>query len=151
MLKWILPTLGVPRLFEALGWPVPPDLPVAAAIGAILGHNFPVYLGFQGGKGVATAAGVVLAWAPLAGTLVLLTWLLVAFVSRYSSFAALVAALSAPMWYMLGINGWWPVQGPVLFAIVGVSGLLIWRHRANIRRLLDGQESRIGSKGGSPR
>lgn len=133
------------------GWGLGAGALACVGLAAFLGHLYPVFFRFQGGKGVATAAGVVLAWAPLAGTLVLLTWLLVAFVSRYSSFAALVAALSAPMWYMLGINGWWPVQGPVLFAIVGVSGLLIWRHRANIRRLLDGQESRIGSKGSSSR
>ncbi len=121
---------------------------VVALVGlaAFLGHLYPVFFRFQGGKGVATAAGVLLAFQPLLGLIVLALWLLVAFVFRYSSLAAMVAAMAAPMVYMLGMNGWWDMHGQILLAIIGMSLLLLWRHRQNIRRLLAGQESKIGSK-----
>jgi glycerol-3-phosphate acyltransferase PlsY len=115
-------------------------------LAAFLGHLYPVFFRFKGGKGVATAAGVLIGFGPLLGLLVLAIWLVVAFVFRYSSLAALVAAMAAPLVYMLGINGWWKVEGPVLMAVVLMSMLLLWRHRENIRRLLAGEEGRIGSK-----
>jgi glycerol-3-phosphate acyltransferase PlsY len=112
-----------------------------AAAGAFLGHLFPVFFKFQGGKGVATALGVFLAVNPLMGLGLAVTWLATALVFRFSSLAALVAAASAPAW------AWWTTQDPVYIALaVGLAGVLIWRHRANIRRLINGEESRIGKK-----
>ena len=128
------------------GWGLGAGALACVGLAAFLGHLYPVFFRFQGGKGVATAAGVLLGFAPLAGLMVLLTWGVVVAVFRYSSLAALVAAMAAPLWYMLGTNGWWPVQGPVLFAVIAMSVLLVWRHRENIRRLLAGQESKLGSK-----
>lgn len=113
----------------------------AAGLAAFLGHVFPVFLGFKGGKGVATAAGVLLganAWLGLATAGV---WLLMAFTFRYSSLAALSAALAAPLLsILLGLGDTWAI------AIGGMSALLIWRHKDNIKRLRAGQEGRIGSK-----
>jgi len=112
-----------------------------AAAGAFLGHLFPVFFKFEGGKGVATALGVFLAVNPLMGLGLAVTWLATALVFRFSSLAALVAAASAPAW------AWWTTQDPMYIALaIGLAGVLIWRHRANIRRLLNGEESRIGKK-----
>ncbi len=112
-----------------------------AAAGAFLGHLFPVFFKFQGGKGVATALGVFLAVNPLMGLGLAVTWLATALVFRFSSLAALVAAASAPAW------AWWTTQDPVYIALaIGLAAVLIWRHRANIRRLINGEESRIGKK-----
>ena len=112
-----------------------------AAAGAFLGHLFPVFFKFQGGKGVATALGVFLAVDPLMGLGLAVTWLATALVFRFSSLAALVAAASAPAW------AWWTTQDPMYIALaIGLAGVLIWRHRANIRRLINGEESRIGKK-----
>lgn len=112
-----------------------------AAAGAFLGHLFPVFFKFQGGKGVATALGVFLAVNPLMGLGLAVTWLATALLFRFSSLAALVAAASAPAW------AWWTTQDPMYIALaIGLAGVLIWRHRANIRRLINGEESRIGKK-----
>ncbi|MDO5087612.1 MAG: glycerol-3-phosphate 1-O-acyltransferase PlsY, partial [Comamonadaceae bacterium] len=116
------------------------------AVAAFLGHLYPVFFAFKGGKGVATAAGVILALQPWLGLAVLLAWLAVAFVTRYSSLAALVAAVLAPALYLLGDGRLWPVSGAVLLALLVMGLLLIWRHRENIRRLLAGTESKIGAK-----
>jgi glycerol-3-phosphate acyltransferase PlsY len=111
------------------------------ALSVFIGHLFPVFLGFKGGKGVATALGVLLAfdlWLGLAG---LGTWLFVALVFRLSSLSALVAAAATPTYAIaLGLPREW------VFASVCMSLLLIWRHKSNIRNLLAGKESRIGSK-----
>jgi glycerol-3-phosphate acyltransferase PlsY len=104
-----------------------------------------VFFRFEGGKGVATAAGVLLALNPHLGLATLLSWVLVAGFMRYSSLASLVAAVFAPFYQLLIWGG-----GDLMVAILPMSLLLIWRHAANIRRLLDGTESRIGSKKGSP-
>jgi glycerol-3-phosphate acyltransferase PlsY len=108
---------------------------------AFLGHVFPVWLRFRGGKGVATAAGVLIAFDWRLGAAVIVAWLTIAVVSRYSSLAALVAALFAPVaaWYVLG-------AGPVFYAVAVMSAILIARHRANIVKLARGEESRIGQK-----
>ena len=118
----------------------------AALVGltAFLGHLWPVFFRFQGGKGVATAAGVLLAINPLLGAATLATWLIIAYFSRYSSLAAIVAAVFAPFYQML-IWGAGPVA--LLAALMGL--LLVWRHAANIRKLLNGTESRIGQKSGA--
>lgn len=119
----------------------------AAAVGlaAFVGHLFPVFFRFQGGKGVATAAGVLLGINPWLGLATLATWLIIAFFFRYSSLASLAAAVFAPF-YQLLIWG----AGPVLGAILAMSLLLIWRHAPNIRKLIEGKESKIGQKAAAP-
>jgi glycerol-3-phosphate acyltransferase PlsY len=114
---------------------------MVAALGAFLGHLFPVWLGFRGGKGVATFLGVTLALAWPVGLIACATWLAVAFASRLSSLAALVAAATAPVWFaLLG-----PRQAVLLS--LALAALVFVRHRANIGRLIAGTEPRIGSKG----
>ena len=111
------------------------------ALAVFFGHLFPIFLKFKGGKGVATAAGVLLALDPLLGLMVLGTWLLVAYVSRYSSLAAIVAAAAAPLYFAL-MHG---AEGQ--FAVVLVLALaLVAKHWQNLQRLMAGQESKIGSK-----
>ena len=111
------------------------------ALAVFLGHLFPVFYRFGGGKGVATAAGVLLALHPLLGLGVLVSWLLIAFFFRYSSLAALVAAVFAPLWYLFLFR-----PDPIAAAVAVMSALLIWRHSGNIRNLISGRESRIGQK-----
>jgi len=110
----------------------------AVALSVFLGHLYPVFYGFKGGKGVATAAGVLLALSPWLGLGVLATWLLAFFMWRISSLAALIAAGFAPVY--AAIPGFSIVTGTVLV----LSLLLIWRHRSNIRKLLDGTEVGFG-------
>ena len=115
-------------------------LGMAAGLGAFLGHIFPVWLGFKGGKGVATFIGALLAVHWPAGVTFCAIWLVVAFVSRYSSLASLLAAAHAPI--ALGV---WTNRIPaMLFAVM--TALLFWKHRENIARLINGTESRIGAK-----
>jgi len=112
-----------------------------AGLFAVLGHNFPLWLKFQGGKGVATTLGTLVAFAWPVGLLACLTWLLTAALSRYSSLAALVCLSCAPF-YAYGFG-----DGRAM-ALAGVLAILsIARHHANIRRLLKGEESKIGRKG----
>ena len=115
----------------------------AALVGlaAFLGHLWPVFFRFEGGKGVATAAGVLLAINPLLGAATLATWLIIAYFSRYSSLASLVAAVFAPFYQML-IWG----AGPIVLCAGLMGLLLIWRHAANIKKLMNGTESKIGQK-----
>ncbi len=110
------------------------------ALAAFVGHLYPVFFGFRGGKGVATALGVWLALVPWVGALLLVTWLLVALVFRYSSLAALVAALAAPL-YVFWLA---PIVAYIAVAVV-MTALLIWRHRSNIRNLMAGTEGKIGA------
>jgi glycerol-3-phosphate acyltransferase PlsY len=117
-----------------------PEAALVAGGAALLGHCFPVWLGFRGGKGVATFLGVVLALAPVVGLICCATWLLVAKVTRISSFSALVAAILAPAW--LAVLG---PPGSVWLGIA-LAALVLARHHANIRRLIDGTEPRIGKK-----
>jgi glycerol-3-phosphate acyltransferase PlsY len=115
----------------------------AVALAVFIGHLFPIFLRFKGGKGVATALGVLLAlnvWLGLGG---LATWLIVAAVFRLSSLAALLAAVTAPFYAMLlGVPRAWVLASGIM------SLLLIWRHKNNIKNLLAGTESRIGKKSG---
>jgi glycerol-3-phosphate acyltransferase PlsY len=115
----------------------------AAFVGlaAFVGHVWPVFFHFRGGKGVATAAGVLLAINPLLGAASLATWAIIAAFFRYSSLASIVTAVFAPFYQALI----WGVE-PLLLALVGMSLLLIWRHEGNIRKLLAGTESRLGQK-----
>jgi glycerol-3-phosphate acyltransferase PlsY len=112
-----------------------------AGLGAFLGHLYPVFFRFVGGKGVATAAGVLLALNPWVGLLSLATWLAVAVATRYSSLAALVTAVAAPI-YVLLLHG--DTRSAVVVAVMSV--LLVWRHRSNISKLIAGTESKLGSK-----
>lgn len=111
------------------------------ALAVFVGHLFPVFHRFAGGKGVATAAGVLLALHWAAGLATLATWLIIAFFFRYSSLAALVAAVFAPLYWVFLFG-----TGPVALAIAAMSALLIWRHRGNLANLLAGKESRIGTR-----
>ncbi|MCG1017593.1 MULTISPECIES: glycerol-3-phosphate 1-O-acyltransferase PlsY [Burkholderiaceae] len=115
-----------------------------ASIAVFLGHLYPVFFRFKGGKGVATAAGVLLGIDPVLGISTAATWLIIAFFFRYSSLAALISALFAPLFDLFMFGG-----NPIAGAIIAMSVLLVWRHRANISKLLAGQESRIGDKKGA--
>jgi len=116
------------------------------AISAFIGHVWPVFFGFKGGKGVATAAGVLFGVEPILGAATLGTWVIVAFFFRYSSLAALAASVFAPAYYWLGDKMAWPTSDAELFAVVSMSALLLMRHKDNIARLVAGQETRIGAK-----
>lgn len=114
------------------------------ALAAFAGHVWPVFFRFKGGKGVATAAGVLFGIEPLLGFATMMTWLIVAFFTRYSSLAALAGAVFAPAYYFLGNRVVWYVDNRVLLAAVIMSAVLIWRHQSNIAKLIRGEESRIG-------
>jgi glycerol-3-phosphate acyltransferase PlsY len=131
-------------LARALGASAP--LLAGVALAAVLGHLFPVWAGFRGGKGVATTLGVILGTMPAVGGLLLVVWLAVAMVSRYSSLAALAAATAMPVLA-------WLVDGrPAMIGLSGVLFLLIMvRHRENIRRLIAGTEGKIGERRASGR
>jgi glycerol-3-phosphate acyltransferase PlsY len=118
------------------------DVGVAlVALAVFVGHLWPVFFRFEGGKGVATALGVLLGINPWLGLATLVTWLVVAYAFRYSSLAALVAAVFAPFYYGLLFGA-----DPIFFAVVVMSALLLVRHGKNISNLIAGKESRIGSK-----
>ena len=118
----------------------------AVGLAAFLGHLYPVFFGFKGGKGVATAAGVLFGVHWLLGLACMGTWALVAYVSRYSSLSALSCAMLAPLFYVLGDRGLWYVDRSVLLMLVLMGALLIYRHRENISKLLQGKESKLGAK-----
>jgi glycerol-3-phosphate acyltransferase PlsY len=113
----------------------------AVAIAVFLGHLFPIFHRFQGGKGVATACGILFGVSSVLGAATLGTWIIVALFLRYSSLAALSAAIFGPLYcvFLFGLH-------PIVLALVVISLLLIWRHRSNIANLLNGNESRIGSQ-----
>ncbi len=137
VLKGALPVL----LARVLG--VAPWIVALVAFSALLGHIYPVFFRFRGGKGVATAFGVLVAIDPLAGAALLGIWLVVALIFRYSSLAALTAAVAAP--FLMGATRHSHV-GLFFAATAAMSLLLLWRHRSNIRNLLSGQETKIGAK-----
>ncbi len=141
-LKGYLPVLAV------LKWGAPYGLGegTAALVGlaAFIGHLWPVFFKFVGGKGVATAAGVIFALNPVLGAFTLATWLIIAWFSRYSSLAAIVSAAFAPMYQLLI----WEA-GPTALALIIMGLLLVWRHQANIKKLLAGTESKLGHKAGA--
>jgi glycerol-3-phosphate acyltransferase PlsY len=119
-------------------------------LAAFLGHLYPVFFRFQGGKGVATFIGVVFGIEWVLGIATGLTWLIIAFFFRYSSLASLVAAVFAPVYYLLGDRLQWYAERPVAVALFVMALLLAWRHRANIERLVAGTEQRLGA-GKAPR
>ena len=116
----------------------------AVGLAAFIGHLYPVFFQFKGGKGVASAAGVLLGVDWLLGLATLVTWVIIAFFSRYSSVAALAAAVFAPLYYLFGDRTAWYVDNAILLAIFAISALLVYRHRENITKLLKGTESRLG-------
>ena len=133
MLKGLLPVLLAHFL------QVGPVILAATALAAFLGHLYPVFFGFKGGKGVATGLGVIYGLYWPAGLLTTATWLAMAVMFRYSSLAALIAMLLAPLWFL-----WlWP-EPAVIAAIVVLTVLLFWRHRSNISNLINGKEGKIG-------
>jgi glycerol-3-phosphate acyltransferase PlsY len=141
-LKGWLPVALVVRFGPAYGlgeWTI-----AGVALAAFLGHLWPVFFRFKGGKGVATAAGALFGIDPLLGAATVATWLIIAAFFRYSSLASIVAALFAPFWYLL-------TEGPdaIAIAVFVMGALLVWRHSANIKRLFAGTESRLGRKAGA--
>ena len=135
--KGALPT------FLALRW-FGPDVAVAAGAGAILGHCFPVWLGFKGGKGVATAAGVILGFTPLVLGVLFLVFAAVVATTRYVSLASVVVAALAP------VAAWLMGEGQAAGLYLLVGALVVAKHRANFRRLLAGEEGKVslgGAKG----
>lgn len=128
-----------------------PEDPAAAILAgtfAVLGHNFPIWLKFKGGKGMATTLGTLIALNWLVGLAVCATWLVVAGLFRYSSLAALLSLASAPLWATMPFA---QVQSPLLAWAAGFLAVVGWiRHHSNIRRLLRGEEPKIGQKKDSP-
>jgi glycerol-3-phosphate acyltransferase PlsY len=122
----------------------------AAAVAVTLGHMYPVFLRFRGGKGVSTATGVLIALDPWLGAGAIATWLIIAFFFRYSSLAALVAAAFAPFFaFFLHGMGRFALEGAIGVTLIAL--LIAWRHQANIRNLIAGTEGRIGGgSSGSP-
>ena len=119
----------------------------ACALAAFAGHVWPVFFRFKGGKGVATAAGVLFGLEPGLGLATMATWLIVAYFSRYSSLAAVAAALFSPAYYLLGAKVVWSGAPIIALAMGAMSAVLLYRHKDNIARLMAGKESRIGAKG----
>lgn len=143
-LKGYFPVLLVKLYGPAFGLD---DRAVAlVAISAFIGHLWPVFFAFKGGKGVATAAGVLFGVEPLLGLATMGTWVIVAFFFRYSSLAALAASLFAPAYYLFGDQLAWQTSQAELLAVAAMSALLLMRHKDNIARLVSGEESKIGAK-----
>jgi glycerol-3-phosphate acyltransferase PlsY len=139
-------------LVTLLGKPYGLEEGTMALVGlaAFLGHLWPVFFRFKGGKGVATFIGVVFGIDAVLGLATALTWLIVAVFFRYSSLASLVSAVFAPVYYLLGNRVAWYVDATVAIVLAAMAGLLLYRHRENITRLLKGTESRIGANKAEP-
>ena len=143
-MKGLVPVLLVRLVGEGYG--LGANTLALVALAAFLGHLYPVFFRFQGGKGVATFIGVVFGVHWLLGIATGITWLIIAFFFRYSSLASLVSAVFAPVFYLLGDRIQWYADAPVAAALFAMALLLAWRHRANIQRLVAGKESRLGEK-----
>jgi glycerol-3-phosphate acyltransferase PlsY len=115
-----------------------PEFALYAAMGALLGHLYPVWLKFEGGKGMATFIGITIAYDPLLGLTCVLTWVIIAAVFRFSSLASLVAALAGPIYAGLYLTN----LATVIFILF--AALIFWRHSSNIQRLIKGEEPKIG-------
>ena len=135
LVKWFGPAWDLSEGTQAL-----------AGLAAFLGHLYPVFFAFKGGKGVATAVGVLLAFEPLLALATLVTFAIIVFFSRYVSLASMVAAVFAPAYYLIGDGVAWTASGAKTLALIAMGLLLIWRHRENIHRLLAGTESKLGQK-----
>ncbi len=117
-----------------------------AGLGAFLGHLWPVFFKFEGGKGVATALGVLVGFSGWLGLATVVTWIVIAAFFRYSSLASLVSAVFAPVYYVLADGVVWEFNKWIFLAILAMSALLIYRHKLNIQRLVEGKESKLGKK-----
>ena len=117
----------------------------AVALAVFIGHLYPVFFQFKGGKGVATAAGVLLGIHWVLGVATLATFAIVVFFSRYVSLASMAAAVFAPFFYLLGDRAAWNVDNTIVLALVVIGALLVYRHRENISKLLKGTESKLGA------
>lgn len=135
-LKGAVPVLLAPLLREGT------VLPVMTGMAAVLGHNFPVYLRFRGGKGVATGYGAMLALTPWPGAACLFIWIATALLWRYSSLSALISFGAYPFL----VFTFYPESRPLGFFAMFLAGMIYIRHRENIRRLLEGSETKIGGK-----
>ena len=135
LVKWFGPAWDLSEGTQAL-----------AGLAAFLGHLYPVFFAFKGGKGVATAVGVLLAFEPLLALATLVTFAIIVFFSRYVSLASMVAAVFVPAYYLIGDGVAWTASGAKTLALIAMGLLLIWRHRENIQRLLAGTESKLGQK-----
>ena len=142
-LKGFVPVLLADRFGAPFG--IGDGVVALVGLAAFVGHLWPVLFRFRGGKGVATAAGVLLALNPWLGLATLGTWVIIAAFFRYSSLASIVSAAFAPFYQLLIWGG-----GPAAVAITVMSLLLVWRHSANIAKLLKGTESRLGAKPAAP-
>ena len=119
----------------------------AAGLAAFLGHLYPIFFKIEGGKGVATALGVLVGVSPLLGLAVAITWLCIAWYFRYSSLAALLTAGLAPVYYAMAAGGpLWDFNGAIFGMLCVMGILLVWRHRDNVNRLLAGTETKLGAK-----
>ncbi|WP_291011813.1 glycerol-3-phosphate 1-O-acyltransferase PlsY [Hydrogenophaga sp.] len=143
-LKGWLPVVAVKWWGEA--WGLGDGTVALVGLAAFLGHLYPVFFRFQGGKGVATAAGVIVGFEPWLGLAALATWAIVAFFFRYSSLASIVTALFAPAFYLFGHRVAWDAPSAMVVSLAAMGVLLVWRHADNINRLLAGKESRLGAK-----
>ena len=123
-----------------------PSWAALAGLAAFLGHLYPVFFGFKGGKGVATAVGVVFGLDPLLGLSCLATFLVIVYFSRYVSLASMVAAVFAPFYWLFGHQVMWQASVASAACLVVMALLLVWRHKANVSRLFAGSESRLGEK-----
>jgi acyl phosphate:glycerol-3-phosphate acyltransferase len=142
--KGLVPVLLVKAFGKAYG--LEEGTLAMVGLAAFLGHLWPVFFGFKGGKGVATFIGVVFGIHPLLGIATGATWLIIAFFFRYSSLASLVSAAFAPAYYLLGDRIQWYAEASVAIALFVMAMLLAYRHRENISRLLQGKESRLGAR-----
>jgi glycerol-3-phosphate acyltransferase PlsY len=142
--KGWLPVMGVQWFGAAQG--LGEGAQALVGVAAFVGHLWPVFFRFAGGKGVATAAGVLLAFSPWLGAAVLGVWLVVVVLTRYVSLASIAAAVAAPVCYLLGDGALWPSANSKTLAMAVMALLLIWRHRENLRRLMAGTESKLGKK-----
>jgi glycerol-3-phosphate acyltransferase PlsY len=133
VLKGVIPVLAAHALGAA------PLILALTLLAAFLGHVFPVFHGFKGGKGVATAAGALIALNGWVGLALISTWLVMALTTRYSSLSAIVTTLALPLYV------WWFTREPVLIIATAVMGVMVlWRHRSNIQKLIAGTETKIG-------
>ena len=142
--KGLVPVLLVKAYGTA--WGLGDGTLALVAVAAFLGHLYPVFFRFQGGKGVATFIGAVFGIDWVLGLATGATWLIIAFFFRYSSLASLVAAAFAPVYYLMLDRVAWYAEKPIALALLAMGLLLAWRHRENIQRLLKGTESRLGAK-----
>jgi len=142
--KGWLPVVAVKWWGDA--WGLGDGTVALVGLAAFLGHLYPVFFRFQGGKGVATAAGVILGFNPWLGLATLATWVIVAFFFRYSSLASIVTALFAPAYYLFGRQVAWDAPNVMVLSLAVMGILLVWRHAENINRLFAGKESKLGSK-----